>query len=617
MAVLSAKHGNKTENSDDHICSRLRRYTEPKVIIQNETYLEPYTAWCVNIPPTCTYYRIATRVINNTIEIPKFRTIYECCEGYEKREEKCSAVCEIECVHGKCVKPNTCVCEDGWQGFNCSSECEDGWYGEDCKMYCTCQHGATCDKRNGSCHCAPGFAGKFCESACPYQSEGKNCENECKCKNGGECNLTNGTCDCRPGYIGKQCEKQCQEGSYGKDCKGLCACNDLSTVFCSHTDGKCMCVPGWEGDSCFKKCGLNTWGLHCDNKCECPHNAVCDHITGECSCRPGWHGSKCEEKCSVGYFGNDCKMRCPDCMFLPGTCHHVSGWCSCPAGARGSNCDLECPENTYGENCENECICVNNSTCDSVTGNCTCAQGWIGQDCSMPCPKGFYGLNCSFACNCTENYACDAVDGTCACDDEFLDVLCINDFNQSTEFNSNVNGSPPLSDSMTFIIAACVFLGLFLLIFFAVYVTKKMKRSSLSLRKEETSTTNVVQECGSPSISSYRFMNPNYDSTEAMETINMDSIDMPSVMNNLSDMNDETFEFGGEEFGIPDCEKASSLMKSNIEVLSDKETSRKNTKCEAVSATEFSSTSTAVVHVEPEDRSLEDNSIYAEVEYGS
>ncbi|GIX82442.1 hypothetical protein CEXT_812901 [Caerostris extrusa] len=63
--------------------------------------------------------------------------------------------------------------------------------------------------------------------------------------------------------------------------------------------------------------------------------------------------------------------------------------------------------------------------------------------------------------------------------------------------------------------------------------------------------------------------------------------------------------------------QASPLMKPNIEASSDEETSKKNAKYEAVSASEFSSTSTAIVDVGPEDHSIEDNSIYAEVEYGS
>lgn len=34
------------------------------------------------------------------------------------------ALCTEECVHGRCVSPDTCQCEPGWGGLDCSSgEC--------------------------------------------------------------------------------------------------------------------------------------------------------------------------------------------------------------------------------------------------------------------------------------------------------------------------------------------------------------------------------------------------------------------------------------------------------------------------------------------------------------
>lgn len=31
------------------------------------------------------------------------------------------ALCTEECVHGRCVSPDTCQCEPGWGGLDCSS----------------------------------------------------------------------------------------------------------------------------------------------------------------------------------------------------------------------------------------------------------------------------------------------------------------------------------------------------------------------------------------------------------------------------------------------------------------------------------------------------------------
>lgn len=33
----------------------------------------------------------------------------------------CPAYCAESCVHGRCMAPNTCQCEPGWGGSNCSS----------------------------------------------------------------------------------------------------------------------------------------------------------------------------------------------------------------------------------------------------------------------------------------------------------------------------------------------------------------------------------------------------------------------------------------------------------------------------------------------------------------
>lgn len=34
---------------------------------------------------------------------------------------QCTAHCAESCVHGHCMAPNTCQCEPGWGGSNCSS----------------------------------------------------------------------------------------------------------------------------------------------------------------------------------------------------------------------------------------------------------------------------------------------------------------------------------------------------------------------------------------------------------------------------------------------------------------------------------------------------------------
>ncbi|GFT11022.1 uncharacterized protein NPIL_451231 [Nephila pilipes] len=520
-----------------------------------------------------------------------------------------SAICKNGCVNGICVAPNTCSCKEGWQGSNCTIECEDGWYGEGCKMYCSCKNGAICDKKNGICYCAPGFVGTFCESACPNESYGRNCDNECKCLNGGLCNQSDETCICPPGYIGEKCERQCEEGFYGEQCNGNCSCNELSTIFCSHVDGKCMCIPGWKGDSCSKRCDLNTWGVHCSNKCNCPFNSICDPITGKCTCRPGWYGPQCEEKCPAGFFGKECKMKCPDCVVQTGTCHHVTGWCSCPAGARGSNCDLECPDNKYGDNCDNDCLCANNSTCDPITGNCSCTPGWIGEDCSLPCPLGFYGLNCSFICHCADNSTCDFINGTCKCEGDSNNPICMNQMAQNFNSSTIINETAFSNLSIILLDASVVF-GILLFVFFVFCITRKLRRPTLNLHKEDASTAGAFQETSSPSISSFRFTNPNYVSADILRKFNKRSSELFPA--SIIHQKDDDVAVSDEEFGIPDCDKASSMKRSNIKVCN--ELSRKESKGEVTSPQIRYSKSAQIFCFPPDETSSQEN-VYADVEY--
>ncbi|GFQ64893.1 hypothetical protein TNCT_39923 [Trichonephila clavata] len=540
----------------NHLCSKLESYTEEEEVTYNETYQEAVKEWCFSIPPRCTRFMTLYRKVNKTTPVSKTKVVYECCNGYEKIQNKCVAVCKDGCVNGKCVSPNTCSCEEGWQGSNCTQECEDGWYGEGCKMYCTCKNGAICDKKNGICYCSPGFVGKFCESICPKESYGKECENECKCLNGGICNFFDGTCSCPAGYIGEHCEKQCEEGFYGKECNESCSCNEQATIFCNHVDGACMCVPGWEGESCFKRCDLNSWGVYCINKCECPVNAICDHMSGNCSCRPGWYGPSCEEKCPVGFFGKECKMKCPDCLLQTGTCHHVTGWCSCPAGVRGSNCDLACP-------------------------------------------AGFYGLNCSFICNCTDNYDCDFIDGTCKCEEDSNDLLCMS-LNQNFNNSTFIKEPHALSELSIMFLEGGLIAGLFLFVFFIFCIFKNVKQPTSSSRNENARTTNGPRQISSQKV------------TDFLESFNKRSSERLQAANNCK--KEEDIELGGEEFRIPDCDKASSKKKSNFAIYIDSELTKRESNGELITPQIRYSKTGQIFCFSTGETNPEEN-VYADVEY--
>ena len=52
----------------------------------------------------------------------KQRVVLECCDGYERAAvgSTCIPVCSDTCRHGTCVGPDTCHCEQGFGGKDCS-----------------------------------------------------------------------------------------------------------------------------------------------------------------------------------------------------------------------------------------------------------------------------------------------------------------------------------------------------------------------------------------------------------------------------------------------------------------------------------------------------------------
>ena len=63
----------------------------------------------------------------------KQRVVLECCRGYARSEEEggstCLPVCTDMCLHGTCVGPDTCHCEQGFGGKDCS-KCKNDNYSQ-------------------------------------------------------------------------------------------------------------------------------------------------------------------------------------------------------------------------------------------------------------------------------------------------------------------------------------------------------------------------------------------------------------------------------------------------------------------------------------------------------
>ncbi|XP_055897034.1 multiple epidermal growth factor-like domains protein 8 [Biomphalaria glabrata] len=210
---------------------------------------------CMNNHHTCNNI---TQNCYDTLE--HFRC--DCKDGYILINNKCEPVCHQSCVKGVCIKPDTCQCDFGYVGENCSVECQ-------CNKHSNCKSAKEPDK------CLK----------CENNTEGEKCEK------------------CLEGFVGK-------EGERCKPCREYCY---------NHTDN-CMSKEDYNYSLvgslksptaienplalCFH-CEHNTTGEHCGTcipghfrrasepktnpcrECQCNgHSNVCNADTGEnCQCK--------------------------------------------------------------------------------------------------------------------------------------------------------------------------------------------------------------------------------------------------------------------------------------------------------------------------------------------
>nr|XP_031535392.1 multiple epidermal growth factor-like domains protein 11 [Vicugna pacos] len=108
---------------DPNVCSHWESYA---VTVQ-ESYAHPfdqiYYTRCTDILNwfKCTRHRISYKTAYRRGLRTMYRRRSQCCPGYYENGDFCIPLCTEECVHGRCVSPDTCHCEPGWGGPDCSS----------------------------------------------------------------------------------------------------------------------------------------------------------------------------------------------------------------------------------------------------------------------------------------------------------------------------------------------------------------------------------------------------------------------------------------------------------------------------------------------------------------
>uniref|UniRef100_A0A670YKS9 Platelet endothelial aggregation receptor 1 n=1 Tax=Pseudonaja textilis TaxID=8673 RepID=A0A670YKS9_PSETE len=449
-------------SNDPNVCS----YWESFTTVSKESFVQPFVqeskepckslAWLR--AKTCPQYRVLYKTAYRQGVRVDYRRRHHCCEGFYESSDACVPRCAQECVHGRCVAPEQCQCEQGWRGSDCSSECSDQSWGPNCQSPCTCLNGGSCDPLTGACTCPPGYHGQECQEPCATGTYGQGCQLDCHCQNGASCSLVNGACLCSPGYAGPHCETLCPNSTHGFQCAAFCPCQNGGVCHLP-SSSKCACPSGWTGDICSTRCPVGHFGFSCQEECRCHNGGQCDPDSGQCRCAPGYLGEECREKCPIGKYGQDCRETC-DCTngghcfhisggclceagfygshceerkCLPGlyglscqfpclcdpqhtqSCHPISGECACKAGWAGLYCNETCPHGSHGLRCQEPCLCLNGGTCDGETGRCSCPPGYADKHCSSPCPDDTFGVNCSQGCSCQNALGCSPVDGTCFC----------------------------------------------------------------------------------------------------------------------------------------------------------------------------------------------------------
>ncbi|XP_055363516.1 multiple epidermal growth factor-like domains protein 11 [Betta splendens] len=339
---------------DPNVCSHWESYA---VTVQ-ESYAHPfdqvYYTRCTDILNwfKCTRHRISYKTAYRRGVRTMYRRRSQCCPGFFESADLCVPLCTEECVHGRCVSPDSCQCEPGWGGPDCSSGCDSDFWGPHCSNRCQCRNGAKCNPITGACVCTDGYQGWRCEELCDPSFYGKDCLLECQCLHGATCHHQTGECLCAPGYTGAFCEEPCPPGKHGSQCEQRCPCQNGGS--CHHVSGECSCPAGWVGPVCAQPCPFGSFGLNCSQECTCRNGGLCDHISGQCQCTAGYVGERCQDECPVGTYGPQCAHKC-DCQ-NGAKCYHINGACLCNEGFKGPSCqDRFCPAGLFGLLCDKYC----------------------------------------------------------------------------------------------------------------------------------------------------------------------------------------------------------------------------------------------------------------------
>jgi multiple epidermal growth factor-like domains protein 10/11 len=128
LLLAGTSNGDLTKSIDEdnqlegpNICKKVVEYPVEVTVSEKQSYQERQNTWCWNVPPRCSKYKLKVRTVQKTQTLLKTKVVKDCCEGYGKNVNgtKCIAICTTGCIHGTCVAPEQCKCENGYGGPAC------------------------------------------------------------------------------------------------------------------------------------------------------------------------------------------------------------------------------------------------------------------------------------------------------------------------------------------------------------------------------------------------------------------------------------------------------------------------------------------------------------------
>jgi hypothetical protein len=351
-------------------------------------------------------------------------TDFQCFKNNYRSTEACSA-------HGSCIAPDTCTCNSPYLGATCSDYvC---WNISPTDSTVCSAHG-TCIGPD-SCQCLYGYIGNICANVTCHDIPSSSTS---VCSGNGDC-IDVDQCACNEGWLGSECSVLNNEvatcfGHNNSQVDTVCSGNGV----CIDSD-VCLCSNNYFGETCsITEC----FGILSNDSSVCSGRGIC-YSANHCSCSiQGYSGAKCEIMscnvkgpndlvcsghgscmqpdvcaCNINYTGSDCHIALCNGISPSdssvcsgnGSCN-INGVCECNYGYTGTNCNSY---TCYGLEKNNPQACSSQGQCRFVD-TCICDSGNIGPQCEYPV-CGEYPSNdtrvCSGKGNCSSSGVCDCLPG--------------------------------------------------------------------------------------------------------------------------------------------------------------------------------------------------------------